>query len=138
MEAVVDVPEISKQLIGEVRPGHFAGVATVVCKFLNIVQPNAAYFGEKDYQQLIVIQQMVDDLAIPTTVCPVPTVRDEDGLALSSRNVFLSTAEREAALVSPKALDEAERLVSNGTRHPYVIENCLRHVIGGSRLPHQK
>ncbi len=134
MEAVVDVPEISKQLIGEVRPGHFAGVTTVVCKLLNIVQPNAAYFGEKDYQQLIVIQQMVDDLAIPTTVCPVPTVRDEDGLALSSRNIFLSTAEREAALVIPKALDEAERLVSKGTRHPYVIENCLRHVIGRQPL----
>ncbi|WP_426122497.1 pantoate--beta-alanine ligase [Pararhizobium sp. PWRC1-1] len=112
-------------------------MAKAVCKLLNIVQPNAAYFGEKDYQQLIVIQQMVDDLAIPTTVCPVPTVRDEDGLALSSRNVFLSTAEREAALVSPMALDEAERLVSNGTRHPYVLE-IVCGISAGSRLPHQK
>lgn len=134
MEAVVDVPEISRQLIGDVRPGHFAGVATVVCKLLNIVQPNAAYFGEKDYQQLIVIRQMVDDLAIPATICSVPTVRDDDGLALSSRNVFLSPEEREAALVIPKALDEAERLISSGTRHPYVIENCLRHVIGRQPL----
>ncbi|MBB4299432.1 pantoate--beta-alanine ligase [Rhizobium leguminosarum] len=134
MEAVVDVPEISKQLVGEVRPGHFAGVATVVCKLLNIVQPNNAYFGEKDYQQLVIIRQMVDDLAIPTTICPVPTVRDDDGLALSSRNVFLSTLEREAALVIPKALDEAERLIATGTTHPYVIENCLRHFINRQPL----
>jgi len=134
MEAVVDVPEISKQLVGEVRPGHFAGVATVVCKLLNIVQPNNAYFGEKDYQQLVIIRQMVDDLAIPTTICPVPTVRDDDGLALSSRNVFLSTVEREAALVIPKALDEAERLIATGTTHPYVIENCLRLFINRQPL----
>lgn len=134
MEAVVDVPEISKQLIGEVRPGHFAGVATVVCKLLNIVQPNAAYFGEKDYQQLIVIRRMVDDLAIPTTICPVPTVRDSDGLALSSRNVFLSAAEREAALIIPQALDEAERLFATGTTQPYVIENSLRQFINRQPL----
>ncbi|MBX5180036.1 pantoate--beta-alanine ligase [Rhizobium lentis] len=134
MEAVVDVPEISKQLIGEVRPGHFAGVATVVCKLLNIVQPNAAYFGEKDYQQLVVIRRMVDDLAIPTTICAVPTVRNGDGLALSSRNVYLSAAEREAALIIPKALDEAERLVATGTTHPYVVENTLRHLINGQPL----
>lgn len=129
MKAVVDVPEISKQLIGEDRPGHFAGVATVVCKLLNIVQPNAAYFGEKDYQQLVVIRRIVDDLAIPTAICSVPTVRDGDGLALSSRNVFLNAAEREAALVIPKALDEAARLIATGTTHPYVVENTLRHFI---------
>lgn len=113
MKTVVDVPELGSELEGEVRPGHFAGVATVVCKLFNIVQPDTAYFGEKDYQQVVIIKRMVDDLALPVRVVAVPTVRDSDGLALSSRNVYLGMAERIAAFIVPQALAEAERLIDD-------------------------
>jgi pantoate--beta-alanine ligase len=134
MRAVVDVPEIGRQLEGEVRPGHFSGVATVVSKLFNIVQPDHAYFGEKDYQQVIVIRQMVEDLAMPVRVCPVPTVRDVDGLALSSRNVYLNAAERQAAVILPRALDEAERLVAAGMRDPDELEAKVRAFIAAEPL----
>ncbi|MFJ6328413.1 MULTISPECIES: pantoate--beta-alanine ligase [unclassified Rhizobium] len=114
MLTVVDVPLLGGLLEGSVRPGHFASVATVVCKILNIVQPDRAYFGEKDYQQVVIIERMVDDLAIPVEITRVPTMRDSDGLALSSRNVYLSGLERKAAVIVPQALDEAERLVASG------------------------
>lgn len=114
MLTVVDVPALGGLLEGSVRPGHFAGVATVVCKLLNIVQPDRAYFGEKDYQQVVIIERMVDDLAIPVEITRVRTMRDSDGLALSSRNVYLSGLERKAAVIVPQALDEAERLVASG------------------------
>ncbi len=114
MLTVVDVPALGGLLEGSVRPGHFAGVATVVCKILNIVQPDRSYFGEKDYQQVVIIERMVDDLAIPVEIIRVPTMRDSDGLALSSRNVYLSGLERKAAVIVPQALDEAERLVASG------------------------
>ncbi|CDN57803.1 Pantoate--beta-alanine ligase (plasmid) [Neorhizobium galegae bv. officinalis bv. officinalis str. HAMBI 1141] len=125
MKTVVDVPELGCELEGAVRPGHFAGVATVVNKLFNIVQPRNAYFGEKDYQQVVIIKQMVDDLALPVRVVSVPTVRDADGLALSSRNVYLSEEERRAAVVVPRALDEAERLVAQGLTDPQVLEEKL-------------
>jgi pantoate--beta-alanine ligase len=91
-------------LEGEVRPGHFAGVLTVVAKFLNLVHPDRAYFGEKDYQQLTLIRLMADDLDIAVTIVGVPTVREPDGLALSSRNVYLSADERQHALALSRAL----------------------------------
>lgn len=133
MKTVVDVPELGCELEGAVRPGHFAGVATVVSKLFNIVQPKNAYFGEKDYQQVVIIKRMVDDLALPVRVVSVPTVRDADGLALSSRNVYLSEEERRAAVVVPRALDEAERLVAEGITDPQVLEARLGDFI--SREP---
>jgi pantoate--beta-alanine ligase len=126
METVVDVPGLGGELEGAVRPGHFAGVATVVCKLFNIVQPQAAYFGEKDYQQVIIIKRMVEDLALPVQVVAVPTVRDKDGLALSSRNVYLTDAERAAAVIVPQTLAEAERLVAAGLGDPNELEEKLR------------
>ncbi|TBY76170.1 pantoate--beta-alanine ligase [Rhizobium leguminosarum bv. viciae] len=125
MLTVVDVPDLGRELEGAVRPGHFAGVATVVCKLFNIVQPQAAYFGEKDYQQVVIIKRMVDDLAVPVRVISVPTVRDSDGLALSSRNVYLSESERHAAVIVPQTLDEAERLVAGGLTDPVELEAKL-------------
>lgn len=126
METVVDVPGLGGELEGAVRPGHFAGVATVVCKLFNIVQPQAAYFGEKDYQQVIIIKRMVEDLALPVHVVAVPTVRDKDGLALSSRNLYLTEAERAAAVIVPQTLAEAERLVAAGLGDPNELEEKLR------------
>jgi pantoate--beta-alanine ligase len=94
---IVDVNDLSGQLCGEFRPGHFGGVATVVCKLFNIVQPDVAVFGEKDYQQLVLIRTMVSDLKMPITITGVPTVRADDGLALSSRNQYLSVEQRKLA-----------------------------------------
>lgn len=122
MQTVVDLPKLGSELEGEARPGHFAGVATVVTKLFNIVQPDAAYFGEKDYQQVTIIQKMVEDLAQPVRIVPVATVREPDGLACSSRNVYLSAQERAAAVVVPKALAEAERLLLTGIRDASVLE----------------
>ena len=134
MQTIVDVPDLGSELEGAVRPGHFAGVATVVCKLLNIVQPENAYFGEKDYQQIVIIQRMVEDLALPVRVVSVPTVRDCDGLALSSRNVYLSGTERAAAVIVPRALDEAERLVSEGLTDAQALEAKLMDFIGREPL----
>jgi pantoate--beta-alanine ligase len=100
----VEVEELSRGLEGSYRPGHFRGVATVCLKLFNIVRPDRAYFGQKDAQQVAVIRRMVRDLDLDLTVRSIPTVRDADGLALSSRNARLSPAEREAALALPRAL----------------------------------
>ncbi|KAA1182888.1 pantoate--beta-alanine ligase [Rhizobium tropici] len=129
METVVDVPKLGTELEGAVRPGHFAGVATVVTKLFNIVLPDSAYFGEKDYQQVAIIRRMVEDLAQPVRVVPVPTVRDVDGLALSSRNLYLSKEERAAAVIVPQALAEAERLYDLGADDPAALEEALRTFI---------
>jgi len=100
----VDVGELGQRLEGEFRPGHFRGVATVCLKLFNIVRPTRAYFGQKDAQQATVVKQLVNDLNLDLEIRVVPTVRDEDGLALSSRNAYLSAEQRESALALPRAL----------------------------------
>jgi pantoate--beta-alanine ligase len=134
METVVDVPSLGSMLEGEVRPGHFAGVATVVTKLFNIIQPDRAYFGEKDFQQLRIIKRMVEDLAEPVEVIGMPTIREADGLAKSSRNVYLTPEERRAAAIVPKALDEAARLLAAGLRDPEEIEKHLTDYIASEPL----
>ena len=109
-ETIVETTRMANMLHGLVRPGHFRGVTTVVTKFFNIIQPDFAMFGEKDYQQLQVIKRMVRDLIMPIEIIGVPTVREDDGLAMSSRNVRLNAKERQAALVLSKSLDHAEAM----------------------------
>jgi pantoate--beta-alanine ligase len=111
---VVDVARLSEHLCGKFRPGHFRGVATVVLKLLNIVRPDRAYFGEKDMQQLMIIRRMTADLNLPIEIVGVPTVREPDGLALSSRNKYLSPEERKAAPSLHRALSEAARQIQAG------------------------
>ncbi len=110
----VDVEKITERLEGASRPGHFRGVATVVAKLFNIVQPSRAYFGQKDAQQVVVIERMVSDLNLGIDIVVVPTVREEDGLAMSSRNIYLNPRERQAATILFKALDLARQLRRNG------------------------
>jgi len=110
----VEVPGISDILCGASRPGHFIGVATVVCKLFNMVQPDLALFGDKDFQQLLVIRHMVQDLCIPIEIIGVPTVRNNDGLALSSRNGYLSTAERQQAPELRRIMLETASAIQSG------------------------
>ena len=112
----VEAPSLAEYLCGRYRPGHFRGAATVVLKLFNIVQPDRAYFGEKDAQQLAIIRRMVQDLNVPVSVAPVATVREPDGLALSSRNKHLTPAQREIAPVLSLALRTAVDLIENGER----------------------
>ncbi|MGU3400583.1 pantoate--beta-alanine ligase [Brucellaceae bacterium D45D] len=134
MLTVVDVPKLGSKLEGEARPGHFAGVATVVSKLFNIVGPDAAYFGEKDFQQLVIIRRMAEDMAIPVRVVGVETVREADDLACSSRNTYLTPEERVAARIVPKALDEAERLYRKGVQDPEQLEDALQRFIATEPL----
>lgn len=118
----VNVEQVSEGMCGDRRPGHFQGVATVVCKLLNIVHPDHAYFGEKDYQQLQVLRRMVRDLDIPVDIVACPIVREADGLAMSSRNAYLSVPEREAAGKINLALAEAAALVADGASGAQAID----------------
>ncbi len=122
----VSVTGLTDGLCGATRPGHFDGVATVVTKLFNAVQPTHAYFGQKDFQQLAVIQRMVRDLNMPLEVIGVPTVREPDGLAMSSRNVHLSSAERQSALAIHRALFTAARKWQEGERDVERLIQCLR------------
>ena len=113
-QTIVETTELSKMLIGKLRPGHFRGVATVVAKLLNITQPDRAFFGKKDYQQLRVIKTMVRDLDMQARIIGEPTVREPDGLAMSSRNVRLTPADRKAAPILNQSLLMADKLVAEG------------------------
>jgi len=121
-ETWVDVERLGAMLEGEHRPGHFRGVATVCLKLFNLVRPRRAYFGQKDAQQVAVVKRMVRDLAVPVEVRVVPTVRDPDGLALSSRNAYLSTEERARALALPRALAARDRNLLDGLEIDYFEE----------------
>jgi len=113
-ETYIEVEKLSLPLCGAMRPGHFRGVATAVAKLFNIVRPHVALFGEKDYQQLQVIRKMVRDLSMAVEIVGHPIVREADGLAMSSRNAYLTAAERRAAVCLSRALCKAERLLRRG------------------------
>jgi pantoate--beta-alanine ligase len=130
--AFVDVREIGDHLCGPSRPGHFQGVATVVLKLLNIVQPDRAYFGQKDAQQARIVQQLVRDLNVPTAIVVVPTVREEDGLAMSSRNRYLDPADRRKATVLVQALREVKARVAAGERDARVLRSHLTERIAAT------
>jgi len=130
-DTFVEVLKVSKGLCGEFRPGHFRGVATAVAKLFNIVQPDLAYFGEKDAQQLAVIRRMVQSLNIPVGIVPVPTVREPDGLALSSRNQRLTQEQRVHARLLFQALDAARISVMTGSRRISEIRGAGLKVLAG-------
>ncbi|OGW39124.1 MAG: pantoate--beta-alanine ligase [Nitrospirae bacterium RBG_13_39_12] len=110
----VKVEKISERLCGAIRPDHFKGVATVVTKLFNIVKPDRAYFGQKDYQQTVVVNQVVKDLDMDVEIIVCPTIRERDGLAMSSRNAYLDKSQREASIVIYKCLIEASELIKSG------------------------
>jgi pantoate--beta-alanine ligase len=125
----VNVEGLSDILEGAIRPGHFRGVATVVAKLFNIVKPHTAFFGQKDYQQCAVIKRMVKDLDMDVEVHVLPTVRETDGLAMSSRNIYLSVDERRKATAIHRALASAERLLRNGVTVPAELKNAMQAVL---------
>ena len=128
----VSPPAISRTLEGEFRPHHFSGVATVVLKLLLLSQADVAYFGQKDYQQSLVVRHMVRDLNVPVDIVVMPTIREPDGLALSSRNRYLDPEQRQRALSLSRALRLAESAIIDGQRHGPVVMNEMRQALIGS------
>ncbi len=129
----VTVEGTSDILEGAIRPGHFRGVATVVNKLFNIVKPHKAFFGQKDYQQCVVIKRMVAELNIDAEVIMLPTMREQDGLAMSSRNSYLNQEERRMAAVIHRALSSAEQLIRAGVREPDKVKNKVLAVLKEER-----
>jgi len=128
----VEVHDLQDVLCGAARPGHFRGVATVVLKLFNIVQPDTAFFGQKDAQQVRIIQQMVEDLNVPVDIRMRPILRDSDGLALSSRNQYLDAEQRQQAPVLSRALAEARERVADGERSAEVLLNLIKNRIASA------
>jgi pantoate--beta-alanine ligase len=125
----VEVGTVAKSLEGQSRPVHFRGVATVVLKLLNIVVPDVTYFGQKDYQQTLVVRRMIEDLNLPVELRVCPTVREPDGLAMSSRNAHLSAQARKDSLVIDKALQLADQLVGQGQRSAQAVAGRMRELL---------
>jgi len=125
----IDPPEVALPLEGKQRPTHFRGVATVVLKLFHLLPADIAFFGQKDYQQSLVIQQMVRDLDVPIEIRVCPIVREADGLALSSRNVYLSSSERQQALSLSASLEQASQLVTAGERNADIIREKIRQML---------
>lgn len=130
----VDINQLSDNLCGAKRPGHFRGVCTVVTKLFNIIQPDRAYFGQKDAQQALIIKRMTQDLDIPVEVKTLPTVRESDNLAMSSRNVYLNPEERKAALVLSGSLAMAEEMIRGGERNAQTVVDAITQKIGAEPL----
>jgi pantoate--beta-alanine ligase len=128
-QTAVEVQRVTQNLCGASRPGHFRGVSTVVAKLFNIVKPHLAFFGQKDYQQLITIKQMVEDLNMDIEVIGMPTIREPDGLAMSSRNAYLNSKKRKEALVLYRSLVKAEELFGQGERSTATIIQEVRRII---------
>lgn len=135
--AYVDVDKLTDHLCGASRPGHFRGVATVVAKLFNIARPDRAYFGMKDAQQLRVLRRMNEDLDFSIAIVPVPIVREEDGLAMSSRNAYLSPMDRERAVVLSRSLKLAQQMVINGETSSSAIKDAMEKLIL-SEVPYAK
>lgn len=133
-QTYVTVEQVTQTLEGAARPGHFRGVATVVAKLFNIVQAERAYFGQKDAQQVTVIQRMIADLAIPTQIVVCPTIREPDGLAMSSRNTYLDPAQRRAATVLYRALSAAKAQFERGERSADLLRKSMRDTLQGESL----
>jgi pantoate--beta-alanine ligase len=131
---MIEPPAVARPLEGVCRPGHFRGVATVVLKLFNLIPAHVAFFGQKDYQQTCVIRQMAEDLNVPIDVAICPTVREPDGLALSSRNSYLSPAERRQAVAISQALAEAARLVAAGQRDASSIKAAMRNILAAAGI----
>ena len=125
----VNVSGLSKPLEGATRPGHFRGVATVVAILLNTVRPDFAFFGQKDAQQAVIIKRMVKDLAFDSEIVVLPTVREKSGLAISSRNLYLSPAEQNSAAIIHQGLVKAEEAFARGERHAAKLEEAVRNTI---------
>jgi len=125
----VEVTRLADHLCGPHRPGHFRGVATVVAKLFNVIQPDRAYFGEKDYQQLCILRRMVQDLNFPIEIVPVPIFRDEDGLALSSRNAYLDPEERAAAPALFRALTSARKMIEEGEKDAGIVKESSAWIL---------
>ena len=125
----VDVPGLADKLCGKSRPGHFRGVATIVAKLFNIVMPHKAIFGLKDYQQQLVIKRMAKDMDMDVEVVAIETVREADGLAMSSRNVYLSASERRVAAIIPKATAVAKEMVLRGERNSAAVIEAVKKVM---------
>ncbi len=130
----VEVEGIGETLEGERRPGHFRGVATVVAKLLNLVQPDSAYFGQKDYQQFLVIERMARDLNFPAAIVMAPTLREADGLAMSSRNAYLAPEQRAAAVLLHRVLERAEARVREGETNAFRLRSDLEETINAEPL----